>query len=90
MLSAVGSLDAGQPSSRRTSLGDSTPACRARRRSAAGRAGAGEGREAVTKRAQARSLLERLRRMPDATPAKLLAEFKRLVADDLKAKGKAR
>jgi hypothetical protein len=27
----------------------------------------------MTKRAQARSLLERLRRMPDATPAELLA-----------------
>jgi hypothetical protein len=44
----------------------------------------------MTKRAQARSLLERLRRMPDATPAKLLAEFRRLLADDLKTKGKAR
>jgi hypothetical protein len=39
----------------------------------------------MTKRAQARSLLERLRRMPNATPAKLLAEFRRLLA-----KGKAR
>jgi hypothetical protein len=27
MLSAVGSVDAGQPSSARTSLGDSAPAC---------------------------------------------------------------
>ena len=44
----------------------------------------------MTKRAQARSLLERLRRMPDATPTELLAEFRRLLADDLKAKGKAR
>jgi hypothetical protein len=31
-------------------------------------------------------LLDHLRRMPNATPAKLLAEFRRL----LKAKGKAR
>jgi hypothetical protein len=34
--------------------------------------------------------LESLRRMPDATPAKLLAEFRRLLADGLKAKGNAR
>ena len=37
----------------------------------------------------ARRLLERLRRMPDATPVELLAEFRRLLADE-KAKGKAR
>jgi len=34
----------------------------------------------MSKRAQARSLLEHLRRVPDATPAKLLAEFRRLLA----------
>jgi hypothetical protein len=37
----------------------------------------------------AREFLARLRQVPDATPAKLLAEFRRLVADSLKAKGKA-
>jgi hypothetical protein len=37
---------------------------------------------------QARVLLDYLRRVPDATPAKLLAEFKRLLANE--AKGKAR
>jgi hypothetical protein len=44
----------------------------------------------VTEPNLARMLLERLRQVPNATPAKLLAEFKRLVADDLKAKGKKR
>jgi hypothetical protein len=45
----------------------------------------------MTKRVQARSLLERLRRMPDATPAELLAEFRRLLVElGLKAKGKPR
>jgi hypothetical protein len=34
----------------------------------------------------AKKVLEHLRQVPNATPAKLLAEFKRLVADDLKAK----
>jgi hypothetical protein len=43
----------------------------------------------VTEPNLARMLLERLRCMPDATPAKLLAEFRRLLADDLKAKCKA-
>jgi hypothetical protein len=38
----------------------------------------------------ARRLLERLRRMPNATPAKLLAEFRRLLADEVKANGKAK
>jgi hypothetical protein len=38
----------------------------------------------------ARMLLHRLRQVPNTTPAKLLAEFRRLLADDLKAKGKAR
>ena len=37
----------------------------------------------------ARRLLDHLRRMPDATPAELLAEFRQLLADE-KAKGKAR
>jgi len=36
----------------------------------------------------AKMLLERLRRVADAMPVKLLAEFRRLIADDLKAKGK--
>jgi len=44
----------------------------------------------VTAPSQAKALLEQLRRVPDVTPAKLLAEFRRLLADDLKAKGKAR
>ena len=39
---------------------------------------------------QARVLLDHLRRVPDATPATLLAEFKRLLANEAKAKGKAR
>jgi hypothetical protein len=34
----------------------------------------------------AKKVLEHLRQVQNATPAKLLAEFKRLVADDLKAK----
>jgi hypothetical protein len=41
----------------------------------------------MTKRAQARSLLERLRRMPNATPAEALAEFRRRLATE-KAKGR--
>ena len=40
---------------------------------------------------QARGLLDHLRRVPDATPAKLLAEFRRLVGGrNLRTKGKAR
>jgi hypothetical protein len=39
---------------------------------------------------QARVLLAHLRRVPNATPAKLLAEFRRQLADDLKVKGNAR
>jgi hypothetical protein len=45
---------------------------------------------AMTAPNQARVLLDHLRRVPDATPAKLLAEFKRLLANEAKAKGKAR
>jgi hypothetical protein len=38
----------------------------------------------------ARLLLERLRRVPAATPAKLLVEFRRLLANEAKAKGETR
>ena len=40
----------------------------------------------MTKANLAGRLLECLRQVPDATPTKLLAEFKRLLADDGKAK----
>jgi hypothetical protein len=67
-------------------VGDEAKSHEIESRGAIARAGTeGEGREAMTTRAQARSLLERLRRMPNATPTKLLAEFRRLLA-----KGKAR
>ena len=49
----------------------------------------GEGCEAMTTRRHARSLVQRLLQVPNATPAKLLAEYRRLVAADLTAKGKA-
>jgi len=40
----------------------------------------------MTEPNRARLLLEHLRRVPNATLAKLPAEFKRLLADELKAK----
>jgi hypothetical protein len=44
----------------------------------------------MARRDLARKLLTKLRHMPNPTAAKLLAEFRSLIADNLKAKRKAR
>lgn len=41
----------------------------------------------MTQSSLASVLLDHLRQVPNATPAKLLAEFRRLLATDLKAMG---